>query len=95
MKAGTEEFARQDEDEQQLWDELVELLAKAIPEDVGTEEQERSAMFALMGHDPEVHDLHETVSRIARERPAGFLRAKLDEDNQVTAARRRLYGKWA
>ena len=38
MKAGAEEFARQDEEDQQLWDELTKLFAKAIPEDVGKEE---------------------------------------------------------
>lgn len=52
-------------------------------------------MLALMGHDHEIHELHETVRRLASDRPAGYLRSKLDEDNPVSRARRRLYGRWA
>jgi hypothetical protein len=81
--------------EQQLWKELNSLLADAVPEDAKSDDAERAIMLALMGHDTEIHGLHETVRRLARERPAGYLRGKLDEDNPVTAARRRLYGKWA
>lgn len=89
MIAVTEDYERQ------LWEELNALLADAVPQDATEEEAERSVMLAIMGHDTEIHQLHETVRRLARERPAGYLRAKLDEDNPVSRARRRLYGKWA
>jgi hypothetical protein len=95
MRAGTEEFERREDDERQLWEELHKLLADAVHDEGTDDARERSMMLALMGHDPEIHDLHEKIRRLARERPAGYLRAKLDEDNPVTAARRRLYGKWA
>lgn len=81
--------------ERQLWEELNALLAEAVPQDATEVEAERSIMLAIMGHDTEIHELHETVRRLARDRPAGYLRGKLDEDNPVSRARRRLYGKWA
>lgn len=89
MKTATEESERQ------LWDKLNKLLADVVPEGAKEDAAERARMLALMGHDSEIHGLHERVRRLARERPAGYLRARLDEDNPVTAARRRLYGKWA
>lgn len=89
MIAVTEDYERQ------LWKELNLLLADAVPDDASGDEAERLIMLAIMGHDTEIHQLHETVRRLARERPAGYLRGKLDEDNPVSRARRRLYGKWA
>lgn len=89
MIAVTEDYERQ------LWKELNLLLADTVPDDASGDEAERSIMLAIMGHDTEIHQLHETVHRLARERPAGYLRGKLDEDNPVSRARRRLYGKWA
>jgi hypothetical protein len=83
-----------EEYERQLWRELNTLLADVVPQDATGDDAERSIMLALMGHDTEVHGLHEQVRRLARERD-GYLRGKLEEDNPVTRARRRLYGKWA
>ena len=80
--------------ERQLWKELNSLLADAVPDDATQDEGERLIMLAIMGHDTEIHELHERVRRIGREH-AGYLREKLEEDNPVTRARRRLYGKWA
>lgn len=88
-RAVTEDYERQ------LWEELNSLLADVVPDDARPDDAERSIMLAIMGHDTEIHGLHETVHRLAGERPGGYLRDKLDEDNPVTAARRRLYGKWA
>jgi hypothetical protein len=89
MIAVTEDYERQ------LWKELNLLLADAVPDDASGDEAERLIMLAIMGHDTEIYQLHETVRRLARSRPAGYLRGKLDEDNPVSRARRRLYGKWA
>lgn len=89
MRAITEDYERQ------LWRELTSLLADAVPEDASGDQAERSIMLAIMGHDSEIHQLHETVRRLARDRPSGYLRAKLNADNPVSRARRRLYGKWA
>jgi hypothetical protein len=89
MIAVTEDYERQ------LWKELNSLLADAVPNDASGDEAERSIMLAIMGHDTEIYELHDTVHRLARERPGGYLRAKLDADNPVSRARRRLYGKWA
>jgi hypothetical protein len=80
--------------EERLWEELNALLVDAVPEGATGEEAERTVMLAIMGHDSEAHDLHQTVRRLARERD-GYLRRKLEEDNPVSRARRRLYGKWA
>lgn len=89
MKIITEDYERQ------LWKELTALLADVAPEGTDQDDRERAIMLALMGHDREIHDLHEKVWRLAKEGGAGYLRGKLKEANPVTKARRRLYGKWA
>ncbi|HEY5943363.1 MAG TPA: hypothetical protein VIT89_10960 [Solirubrobacterales bacterium] len=89
MKIVSEDYERQ------LWEELNSLLADVVPEGAAQEDRERAITLALMGHDHEIHDLHEKVWRLAKEGGAGYLRSKLKEDNPVTQARRRLYGKWA
>lgn len=81
--------------ERQLRQELNSLLAGVVPEGASQNDRLRAAMLALMGHDREIHDLHQQVWRLARKGGAGYLRRKLKEDNPVTQARRRLYGKWA
>ena len=88
MKITTEGYERH------LWEELNSLLADAVPQDASADDAERAVMLAIMGHDSEIHHLNQTVRRLARER-SGYLREKLDEDNPVSRARRRLYGKWA
>jgi hypothetical protein len=80
--------------EERLWEELTSLLADAVPEGASDDDAERAIMLAIMGHDSEVHELHQKVRRIARDRD-GYLREKLAEDNPITRARRRLYGRWA
>lgn len=84
-----------EDSERQLWEELTKLLADAVPDGASGDQAERSIMLAIMGHDTEIHRLHEKVRRLARDRPAGYLQGKLDEDNPVSRARRRLYGRWA
>lgn len=81
--------------ERQLWEELNSLLADAVPEGASGDDAERAIMLALMGHDSEVYALHQTVRRLARDGGYGYLRERLEEDNPVSRARRRLYGKWA
>jgi hypothetical protein len=90
MTAITEEYERH------LWEELNSLLADVVPDKATEESAEREVMLALTGHRkfPDIYDLHQTVQRLARER-AGYLSEKFKEDNPVTRARRRLYGKWA
>jgi hypothetical protein len=80
--------------ERRLWDELNSLLADAVPEGKSETEAENIILLALMGHDPEIHELYEQVKRLARDKP-GYLRERLEEDNPITRARRRLYGPWA
>ncbi len=84
-----------EDDERQLWKELNSLLADVVPEGASQDDRERAITLALMGCDREIHDLHEQVWRLAREGGPGYLRRKLKEDNPVSQARRRLYGKWA
>lgn len=85
-----------EEHERQLWDELNSLLAEAVP--VGASEADAedldAILFAVMGHDPETHKLYERVKRLARDK-AGYLRERLEEDNPIGRARRRLYGSRA
>lgn len=83
-----------EDDEQQLWRELNLLLADVVPPGASEDEAERAVMLAIMGHDTAIHGLHEQVRRLARDQP-GYLRERLEEDNRVSAARRRLYGRWA
>jgi hypothetical protein len=89
MIAVTEEYERQ------LWEELNALLVDAIPADATKDEGERVVMLALMGHDSEICGLYRQILDLAIAGGQGYLRGKLKEDNPVTAARRRLYGKWA
>lgn len=89
MKIVTEDYERK------LWEELNSLLADVVPKGTNEGDRERAIMLALMGHDREIHDLHEKVWRLAKEGGAGYLRRKLKEPNPLTKARRRLYGKWA
>lgn len=88
MKAITERLERQ------LWQELTSLLADAVPDDATEDDAERAIMLAIMKHDSEIHTLHRTIHNLARSR-SGYLRDRLEDDNPITRARRRLYGKWA
>ncbi len=80
--------------EKRLWDELNSLLADAVPEGASEEEAENAILLALMGHDPEIYKLYEQVKRLVRAK-AGYLHDRLEEDNPIARARRRLYGDWA
>jgi hypothetical protein len=75
--------------ERQLWEELNGLLAEAIPEGASREEAERVVLLAVMGHDTEIQNLYERVKRLARTE-AGYLRERMEEDNPVSAVRKRL-----
>lgn len=77
--------------ERQLWDELNSLLPEVVPEGATEPEAVDAIALAFMGHDKEVRELYERVKRLARDR-AGYLRQRLEEDNPITRARRRLYG---
>lgn len=89
MRIVTEDYERQ------LWEELNSLLADVVPEGATRDDREQAIVLALMGHDREIHDLHEQVWKLAKERGSGYLRERLKEDNPVSEARRRLYGRWA
>jgi hypothetical protein len=77
--------------ERQLWDELNAVLLEVVPEGATQAEADDSILLALMGHDEEAHELYEHVKRLARDK-AGYLRERLEDDNPVARARRRLYG---
>ncbi len=62
-----------EESERQLWEELTTLLAEAVPEGATDNERERAAMLALMGHETEIHALHETVRRRQVDLPTGLV----------------------
>ena len=86
-----------EEHERQLWDELNSLLADAMPEGASEAEGEDldAIVFAVMGHDSEIHALYERARKLARDN-AAYLRERFEEDNPIARARRRLYGeKWA
>ncbi|HEX6204985.1 MAG TPA: hypothetical protein VFZ29_04180 [Solirubrobacterales bacterium] len=80
--------------ERQLWNELNSLLPEVMPEGATEPEAVDAIALAFMGHDKEVCELYERVKRLARDR-AGYLRERLEEDNPITRARRRLYGNRA
>ena len=77
--------------ERQLWEELNVLLVEAIPDEASREEAQRTVLLAIigMGYGTEIHDLYKRVRKLAR-RNRGYLRARMEEDNPVSAARRRL-----
>jgi transcriptional regulator with XRE-family HTH domain len=84
-----------EDDERQLWDEFNALLAETVPNGASGPRAERAIMRALMVHDSEIAELHNTVTRVSRTGGQGYLAGRLEEDNSVSRARRRLYGKWA
>jgi hypothetical protein len=75
--------------ERRLWDELNLLLADAAPKGACREDAERSFLLAVTGHDAEIADLYWRVQRLARTEQ-GYLRERMEEDNPVSAIRRRL-----
>lgn len=80
--------------ERQLWKELNSLLPEVVPEDATEAAAVDAIALAFMGHDLEISELYEQVKRLARDRP-GYLRERLEEDNPISRARRRLYGNRA
>jgi hypothetical protein len=84
-----------EDDERRLWEELTFLLADVVPEGTDQDDLERAIMLALMGHDREITTCTRRCGGWRKKGGAGYLRRKLKEDNSVTTARRRLYGKWA
>lgn len=80
--------------EHRLWEELLSLLAKAVPESASEAEAEDIVLLALNGQNREIYELYRTVRKLAGER-AGYLAERLEEDNPVTQAHKRLYGQWA
>jgi len=77
--------------EQRLWDELNLLLAGAVPVDATPAEADDAVARALTVPLTEISDLYERIKRLAlTER--GYLRERMEEDNSVTGARRRIEG---
>ncbi|HET7588677.1 MAG TPA: hypothetical protein VFK14_00615 [Solirubrobacterales bacterium] len=78
--------------ERRLWEELNLLLADAVPPDATPAEAEDAVVRALTVPLTETSDLYGRIKRLAyTER--GYLRERMDEDNPVTAARRRMEGR--
>lgn len=88
MRAVTVEY------EQRLWDELNTLLAEAVPEDATEDEAQDVILLAIRGHDTEIYELYERVKRLAKSE-GGYLRDRMKEDNPITRAQKRLYGRYA
>lgn len=83
-----------EENERRLWEELNSLLGDAVPEGASEKQAEDAILLAVMGHDPEIHDLYERIRRLARDE-AGYLRDRMEEPGPIARVRRRLYGRWA
>lgn len=78
--------------EQRLWEELNLLLADEIPDDVTQAEAEDAVVKALRIPLTDTYELYERIKRLARTE-CGYLRERMEEDNPITAARRRLEGR--
>lgn len=78
--------------EQRLWEELNLHLADEIPDDATPAEAEDAVVKALRIPFTDTYELYERIKRLARvER--GYLRERMEEDNPITAARRRMEGR--
>jgi hypothetical protein len=64
-------------------------LVDAVSPGASTGDAERVVLLAVMGHDGEIHDPYQRVSRLAPT-GAGYLRERMEEDNPVSAIRQRL-----
>lgn len=80
--------------EERLWEELNLLLADEVPADATTGEAEDAIVQALRVPLTDTNDLYERIRRLAwTER--GYLRGRMEEDNPITAAPRRMTGRRA
>jgi hypothetical protein len=86
MRAVTEDY------EQRLWEELNLLLADAVPDDANQAEAEDAVVKALRVPLTDTSELYERIKRLARSE-RGYLRERMEEDNPITAARRRMEGR--
>lgn len=80
--------------EERLWEELNLLLADAVPTDATPEEAEDAVVRALTIPLTDTSDLYERIRTLARTE-RGFLRERMEEDNPITAAERRMTGRQA
>jgi hypothetical protein len=80
--------------EERLWEELNLLLADAVPADATPAEAEDAIVRALTVPLTDTSDLYERITTLARTE-RGYLRTRMDEDNPITAATRRITGRQA
>lgn len=80
--------------EERQWEELNLLLADAVPEGATQAEAEDAVVVALRIPLTDTYELYERIKRLARTE-RGYLRDRMEEDNPVTAARRRMEGRRA
>jgi hypothetical protein len=79
-----------EEYERHFWDELNALLAEVVPPEASQEEAEHAITAAVAGADNEIADLYWRVVNMSRADPNGFIRERMEEDNPISAVRRRL-----
>jgi hypothetical protein len=80
--------------EERLWEELNLHLADAVPDDATQAQAEDAVVMALRIPLTDTYELYERIKRLARTE-GGYLRERMEEDNPVTAARRRMEGRGA
>jgi hypothetical protein len=77
--------------ERQFWEELNSLLAEVVPSEGTEAEAEDAILVSVMGGDSEIANLYKQVRMLAWS-SAGYLRERMEDDNPVSAVRRRLEG---
>lgn len=77
--------------ERRLWEELNLLLADAVLPDATEAEAEDAVVRALSDPLTEIFNLYERIRRLARTE-RGYLRERMEDDNPVSAVRRRMEG---
>lgn len=80
--------------EERLWEELNLHLADAVPADATQAEAEDAVTRALTVPLTDTYELYERVTRLVRTE-RGFLRERMEEDNPITTATRRMTGRQA
>jgi hypothetical protein len=80
--------------EERLWEELNLHLADAVPDDATEAEAQDAVVRALTVPLTDTYDLYERIKTLARTE-RGYLRERMEEDNPITAATRRMTGRRA
>lgn len=76
--------------EKRIWEELLTLLAEAVPEGANEAQAEAAITTAVAGADAEIADMYRRIVNLSRADSSGYIRRRMHEDNAITAVRQRL-----